>query len=123
LQEDSRRNRALFFASEHTISDVGAFLILRHAVALASIGWYLMIPPVGKDFNDFKRRVNGPLSTWIQDSAYDSAKECESAKNSLLTDRIIKSKRSSEPDTAARFAVATAAGKCVASDDPRLTGN
>ncbi|MGO9266812.1 MAG: hypothetical protein ACLQBA_18355 [Candidatus Binataceae bacterium] len=95
-------------------------MTFRHAAALALVGWYLMIPPIGNDLQDFKKNLKTPLSTWIQDSAYDSAKDCEAAKDSLLEKRMSKNESRFDPDSAARFALATAVGKCVSSDDPRL---
>jgi hypothetical protein len=49
---------------------------LRHAAALALVGWYLMMPP--SDGHSIDR--NAPLDKWEVYSGYDTAKECEEGK-------------------------------------------
>jgi hypothetical protein len=44
-----------------------------HAVALALVGWYLMLPPIV----DGKPDVSASLSTWEQWRAFDTADLCE----------------------------------------------
>ena len=64
--------------------------------AFAASGWYLFVPP-RSHFVDgaayaqgYKTLDTKPLSQWWQQSAYDSASECESVKNTLLmTERSI----------------------------------
>ncbi len=55
----------------------------------AAEGWYLLVPP-RSEYNEHAEFLQGykiltdkPLSQWAQQGAYDSASECESAKNSL----------------------------------------
>ena len=36
----------------------------RHAVALALVGWYLMVPPTGRDYP--RGNVDAPLTQWIK---------------------------------------------------------
>ena len=45
---------------------------LRHAAALALVGWYLMVPPLSNP--------SAPLSKWNLYRSYDTARECEVAK-------------------------------------------
>jgi hypothetical protein len=52
----------------------------RHATALALVGWYLLIPPIPTNPSDL---LQFPLAQWEQFGAYDTAKECESAKEEL----------------------------------------
>jgi hypothetical protein len=67
--------------------------------ASAATGWYLLVPP-SSDFNEHAEYLQGfkildtkPLSQWWQQGAYDSASECEAAKNTLLmTEHIFYSK-------------------------------
>jgi hypothetical protein len=44
-------------------------LKLRHRVALALVGWYLMSPPMKGPAPDF----DAPLSKWTIDLAFDDA--------------------------------------------------
>ena len=84
---------------------------LRHAAALALVGWYLMIPPKsGKD-------ASGPydpkaeLNKWFVFGAYDFAHECEGAK---FLDREAHKSKSDPMNPALESA------QCIATDDPRL---
>ena len=75
---------------------------LRHtAVALALLGWYLMMPPqtrfwwIGGQRSD----TAAPLNRWTNQQSFDRAEKCETA----------------------RLATQVQAGAvCVATDDPRL---
>jgi len=51
----------------------------RHAAALASVGWYLMIPPA----HDFGGPPKTSLSQWDQVSAFDTATACEASLSDL----------------------------------------
>jgi mono/diheme cytochrome c family protein len=55
---------------------------LRHAAALALVGWYLMVPLNNAGQVD----PHAPLSSWHQWSAYDTAAQCEAAKAKEATD-------------------------------------
>jgi hypothetical protein len=82
---------------------------LRHAAALAFLGWYLMIAPGKGD----KFLVNAPLSKWRQLGEFDSAAECDKQRSEWMATII----RLSAPGTAeGEWA------RCIASDDPRLKG-
>ena len=45
-------------------------------MALAAVGWYLMMPPWGK--------LNAPLSEWVVYQSFDSAEVCTVARKSLV---------------------------------------
>jgi len=96
---------------------------LRHAVVLASIGWYLMVPPFNPP--NYQLRTDLPLSEWWQHQSFDSAADCETAQNDLVNKFASKSKKAS--GQIAEFwitsAESMAQGHCIASDDPRLKGN
>jgi hypothetical protein len=85
---------------------------LRHAAALALVGWYLMVPPSTGGKLDTK----APLSQWINEGAFDRADDCESARangamsnaGSGTSEQEIKSLREM-----------FAHGQCIASDDCR----
>jgi hypothetical protein len=119
-------------------------MTLHHAAALALVGWYLMVPfadAPGKPPN-----LHAPLSQWNQMGAFDTAVACDKERESrrkLASDALEQVKHEIEalPDTgnrplseaapkvysddvtASTEAVAVAASRCIASDDPRLKGN
>jgi hypothetical protein len=115
---------------------------LRHAAALALIGWYLMAPPLSKDG---KPNLSAPLSQWNQTGGFDSAKACDNKRESrrkLAAEALNEVQQEMEalpPSNrplsqsapkvyqddvfASTFAVLVAASRCIATDDPRLKGN
>jgi hypothetical protein len=76
---------------------------LRHAAALALVGWYLMVPPQTRTWWIGEERYDdaAPLNRWTIEQSFDKAELCEAARQA----------------TQAGHAV------CVATDDPRLKGN
>lgn len=57
--------------------------------AVASGGWYLLIPP-RSEYNERANFLSGfrilteePLSKWFQEGAYDSASDCDAVKTAL----------------------------------------
>jgi hypothetical protein len=54
---------------------------LRHAAAVALVGWYLMVPPLGPNGSI---DPNAPLSRWEQYEGHDNAAACEVAHSQLL---------------------------------------
>jgi hypothetical protein len=115
--------------------------------AFASGGWYLLTPPIST-YNEHAEFLQGykildskPLSQWTQYSAYDSASECEAAKNSLLMlelntynrfdDDYMKALSANKDPTLLQHkrwtteksnaeVNQTTASRCIKSDDPRL---
>ena len=107
----------------------------------AVTGWYLLIPP--RDNNDSLKILDSkPLSQWVQQSAYESASECEAVKNSLLKvesdyyygaskryGNALREKRDaaallvmkSATETSNANINALTASRCIKSDDPRLS--
>ncbi len=54
---------------------------LRHAAALALVGWYLMAPPMPVDGQGSARILrNAPLRNWTLVRSFDSARNCEAFK-------------------------------------------
>jgi hypothetical protein len=94
---------------------------LRHAVALASLGWYLMLPPPL-----FHQRLaadtDAPLSKWTVSSAYDSANECNDGHLEYIAG--VKQRTGVNPSNERDRAMLQQAvtSQCIASDDPRLNG-
>ena len=105
---------------------------LRHAAALALVGWYLMVPP---DFTGRPHAIDSaaPISRWTIVTSFNSADICKKALTELqnkngdpanldATGKLRRFQRRQPPDPElARARVDNAA--CIASDDPRLKEN
>ena len=97
----------------------------RHAAALALVGWYLMVPPIGNDWETGRGvfvHWSAPISGWMTVSVYDSATECSKAQAGLYEDFMKTHHFASETEKAI-VSQAYANGKCIATDDPRLKPN
>ena len=81
----------------------------RHAVALALVGWYLLMPPLLE--NDKTPRSNAPLSQWIINQSFDTADLCEQV-------RLASMRQAPNPDPAVQERRKRSV--CVETDDPRL---
>jgi hypothetical protein len=82
---------------------------VRHAAALALMGWYLMVAPVEQTGPFVKVDVKAPLKEWDAQATFDDKKVCENARTEYLA----------YPPPCCG-AVGEKAILCVASDDPRL---
>lgn len=90
-------------------------MILRHASALALVGWYLIAPPLIN--NDPAQLVaDAPISAWQVLSSYDTAASCEKDRASLVSsspkyqDQLLRK----ASDTRSQMMI------CIATNDPRL---
>ena len=104
---------------------------LRHATALALVGWYLMMPPMlgGNPpiYETPRPDLNAPLGSWLVAEVFDTAAQCNEA---LATDREVPPNLDVRKLTAKQFAeiqnskkgLWASSDRCVASDDPRLKG-
>ena len=92
---------------------------LRHAAALALVGWYLMLPQmmlqetkdnaaVGLDQWTIVVDKSVPLARWTLFASFDSAAECEAMQAKLLALPNLEDHQ--------RYVYSS----CIASDDPRL---
>ncbi len=111
-------------------------MTLRHAVALALVGWYLMVPPhtrshdMPQGIDDLDVKIKAPFSQWETLGNYDSARECDNRLDDLVTqagrflDNIwnLDLKKKSNMDRVQSSETLIWA-QCIASDDPRLKGN
>jgi len=95
---------------------------LRHAAALALVGWYLMTPLAQKSV---KSEASAPISTWTIILSYDTAAACESDRARDLKAEM--NQRFKEVCAAigidnfrCKVAMAGATEQCIATDDPRL---
>jgi len=101
-----------------------------HAVALALVGWYLMMPPW---FTDKKPHTEAPMRQWNQMGAFDTKDDCTRERHRRIglvgTTFGAEIVANGNPDvpkpdaTALAFASSIFAAQCVASDDPRLKSN
>jgi hypothetical protein len=110
---------------------------IRHAAALALVGWYLMLPPL----RDKAVHTEAPLAQWQNYGNFDTAVEClltktamqkEERDPTLRTEMKAKALEqgkldSKELDQQVAFAITLAiagsdAAQCVSTDDPRLKG-
>ena len=100
----------------------------RHVVALALVGWYLMMPP---DSAKVPHSVDSeaPLSHWISVATFATSDDCEKAladlqkteQDPISLDKTGKLARFQKHDEALGKARAVNAA-CVESDDFRLNG-
>jgi hypothetical protein len=105
---------------------------LRHAAALASIGWYLMVPQVARR-NPLLLETNKPLSQWETSQSFDTAEECREARHKMEayldaagTQRLKEagSQKAYVNDPVSQMLWAEdgkiKTSECIATDDPRL---
>jgi hypothetical protein len=88
---------------------------LRHAAALALVGWYLMLPPAYVHHGMLAFRQNAPFTKWMRGRGFDGEAACKD-----LIASVSKMRGPFENGQQAYVVAQTAAGRCVASDDPRL---
>jgi hypothetical protein len=86
---------------------------LRHATALAFLGWYLMVPHNGP---------NEPISEWYHAGSFDTAERCTALLQWEKTDDYSKQAQGT-PIEKQEYQNALKDAQCVATDDPRLKGN
>jgi hypothetical protein len=76
---------------------------ISYAAALASVGWYLMVPP--------SPNTHRPITEWFHLSSHDTAEDCETSRVKLAdaykNDNSEKEKQ-------------VIMSECIATDDPRL---
>jgi hypothetical protein len=85
----------------------------RHAAALALVGWYVMVPPLGK--------LHDPLSAWLMVKVFDSADECQSYRDKLVIvagNKHLPVWHKTEGNGVEYFDGTGA--QCIATNDPRL---
>jgi hypothetical protein len=99
----------------------------RHAIALAIVAWYLMIPPI--DATN-KIDVKAPLLTWRKSMKFDSQDQCEDSLKDVIEHPTTPAeyqaaakatlKARMKPLTQAEMTKRMKESQCVAEDDPRL---
>jgi hypothetical protein len=95
------------------------------AAALALVGWYLMTPPPSKAPNvGWVVSPSDPLNEWRHIASYDTAAECETARDALNKQgwRLINANKDPFSNDAA-IGQQDASVECIATDNPRFKGN
>jgi hypothetical protein len=98
-------------------------MTLRHAAAVALVGWYLIIPRY-----DLAGLVldKAPLSTWKIYNEYNSPPQCESVRqqmSQIAQDFIDDQEKRAETVDMLSQAEVMLSARCIAKDDPRLKPN
>ncbi len=115
---------------------------VRHEIlARTALGWYLMVPPVGKT-GRLHVSVDAPVSQWRTFKTLDTKEKCEQERAALLqrAQSILREPENrryadlvegkvtpqaghdNDPDILnARGILGALAARCVGSDDPGLT--
>ncbi len=112
---------------------------LRHAAALALVGWYLLRPPGP---NNGAPDLSAPLSQWTNSGSFYNVEECERMRDSRtdlgerrvheIKEKIDAAQQQAIPskdnlrtlrenfENARTFWMQYSYSQCVASDDPRF---
>ena len=102
---------------------------LRHAAALALVGWYLMVPPeryfeLSFEPNSSRMLIPPPFDrTWRVKATFNSANDCAVAREKHETDvsLAVKSAIPKRYETHPNLSSPIDDGAlCIATDDPRL---
>ena len=106
---------------------------LRHAAALALMGWYLMTPAINPSpgqtgtpaevmrTGHFYVVPDAPLSKWEIQGSFDTASDCEEAQTALFKEGKRDRGRFKSGSWEWAWANASLMALCIATDDPRLT--
>jgi len=98
----------------------------RHANALLVVGWYLLVSFSRWDGSRWIEPSYKSFSDWKQVAVYDSATQCQTAKNRYYDSAIAKDAkrmrdtRHGQASYNADRSALTPNYLCAASDDPRL---
>jgi hypothetical protein len=94
---------------------------LRHAAALALVGWYLIEPPFSRLPNgQYDAQTDAPLSKWFHVASFDKASLCEAARNIRVNAGKEDVTKSPQSDSEKLMAAIGLYCECIATDDPRL---
>jgi hypothetical protein len=99
---------------------------LRHAAALALVGWYVIAPPyyvvptTVPPYTNYEVDENATLDKWAIIDAYDSARECEAKLSIFVQLGVAPSDPGPNPRKNAALGERLRDCLCVATDDPRL---
>ena len=95
----------------------GSRMNLRHAAALALVGWYLMIPPP-MDLSDGSvvPDLSAPLSRWLAREPFRTADDCTAELEVMR----LRGEQVRREEHYPRSDLYEYTSRCVRSDDPRL---
>jgi hypothetical protein len=95
---------------------------LRHSVALALVGWYLVVPPTTTSSGGMMLNPHTPLRLWQIQGTFVSKPDCENALSEYTSDPENNPFYRAATDPIARKALAQEKiiADCIASGDPRL---
>ncbi len=93
---------------------------LRHAAAVALVGWYLMVPPVVEKAGSYEADFNAPLSRWSVDSPFDTAAECRAVNANLVQQQTRVFDQAQAHSRERAVAQRLIVSQCIETDDPRL---
>jgi hypothetical protein len=105
---------------------------LRHAAALALVGWYLMVPPTANEVLGLSDpaedlvALRAPLSEWFLSHSFDTAQECQRVREKKYNERsramhdLLKSEGHPDDGPRAQIVAQQMWYQCIATDDPRL---
>jgi hypothetical protein len=93
---------------------------LRHAVAPALVGWYLLLPPLVNA--PYKVDTEAPLTSWKVYQTFDTRDECD--KSRLAAEARYKPTATASIGSIKKgtraFALQMTFAQCISSDDRRL---
>ncbi len=105
---------------------------IQHALALVTLGWFLMIPPghlVSQANNKKKKQLvpdaTAPLNGWYPVETFTTETLCRQNLRELGAPspaRTAFMKQHRDPREHQYFARALPMGQCIATDDPRVKG-
>jgi len=96
---------------------------LRHAAALALVGWSLMAPPTYPGPNgSFDTKTTIPLRLWQNIGRYDHVADCEDERRAFLDLKKTESASTfAKENSQVKLSIVSSwSAVCVADDDPRL---
>jgi hypothetical protein len=96
---------------------------LRHAAALALVGWYLLSPQISWKGRECEAHLELPIAQWNRSKTISSSKsECEDDLARLREDFEVTGiiGRRLRQEVRTEYEKAKAASFCLESDDPRL---
>jgi hypothetical protein len=109
---------------------------LRHAAALAVVGWYLMFPPV--DYRSASVLTTASFKYWENFRSFDTATECNEYRDANIRDvaavvaKPVNEEEERHADQVLKWGTGTSkksrgiglararSSLCIATDDPRL---
>lgn len=116
-----RKDSGFYCRSRREETEVNKQTPLRvcHYVALAVIGWYLMVPP--PDVATGAARTSAPYSEWLQGEHFETIGECQKFKEQVTKDGPAAYRTSGVDDRRLQRLVAgDRAARCISDDDPHL---